>query len=104
KRVTINNKLIPVSQLPSFIIKGLFYRLGIDLDLNDEMRNTSPFDYWYQTNTKLKNYIDAFFSSRIDLIDIPEVKKDMTYQFTRGDMTDKLQVLYLLGTIEKLNK
>lgn len=102
KTIRIRNKIVPLKQLPAFLMSGFFYNLGINLAQGKRLQNTNPFDYWYKTNPELKKYLDTYFTENITLITEAELKSDVSKLYNKGMMIDKLQALTLLSGIKGL--
>lgn len=60
----------------------------------------NPFDYWYNTNNELKNYMDEYYYKNIDLIETDELKNDIKEMYEKGNTSEKTQVLTLLSIVQ----
>lgn len=62
----------------------------------------NPMDYWYSTNSVLKEYLDNYFKENISNKLIPEKLKDqMTYMYNNDRVLAKAQVLTVLSIIKQ---
>jgi asparagine synthase (glutamine-hydrolysing) len=60
----------------------------------------TPIDQWYFTNDVLRNYLDSYYKSNIDLINNDDLKKDCSYLYANGNTSERAQVLTLLGAVK----
>lgn len=51
----------------------------------------NPVDYWYDTNPKIKEFMDSFWEENKELIPYEDLKEDMTHLFKDCVVYDKLQ-------------
>ncbi|MDR3609504.1 MAG: asparagine synthase-related protein [Ignavibacteriaceae bacterium] len=95
-KIKISGKKIPISQLLPKILKktGIF---NIGLHTQKQMH---PYDYWYSRNTKVKNYINNYFSENINYIQDEELKNDCNLLFFKGTMSEKSLVLSFLASVK----
>jgi asparagine synthase (glutamine-hydrolysing) len=95
-KIKISGKKIPISQLLPKILKktGIF---NIGLHTQKQMH---PYDYWYSRNTKVKNYINNYFSENINYIKDEELKNDCNFLFFEGTMSEKSLVLSFLSAVK----
>lgn len=99
RRIRIFGRVIPVKLLP----KKLFL-FALRLIYNKPLiskKNMNPFEYWVKDNKDLSNWIDNSFKSKINCIDyLPELKKDLSELFSKGNVIEKLSVISFLCTHE----
>ena len=94
KRPTLLNFYVENNKIYSFLKRGLKFTKRKLINQNNTM---NPFDYWYNTNIDLKNFVNYNFNNNIYLLDdYPGLKKDSIELFTNGKFTEKAQVLTLL--------
>lgn len=60
----------------------------------------NPVDYWYNTNPKIKEFMDSFWEENKELIPYEDLKEDMTHLFKDCVVYDKLQCLSVLSAIK----
>ncbi|PEJ17460.1 asparagine synthase [Bacillus toyonensis] len=63
----------------------------------------NPFDYWYRTNSELKEFIDSYYKQNIKLLDTlneKELKVMCENLYNNGITVEKLQVLTVLATVK----
>ena len=70
------------------------------LGLNSHIKGMNPFDNWYESNLRLKKFINEYFNDHIELVDDEKLRKDLKYVFKRSRCSEKLQVLTLLAAIK----
>lgn len=64
----------------------------------------NPFEYWFNSNSNLRNFINNYFETHIDLlIDNSSLKKDVEFLFNKGNFIEKTQVLTLLAAMKMHN-
>jgi asparagine synthase (glutamine-hydrolysing) len=98
--LVINKKIVPISTLHKFIVKGVKLRLGIvDKTAYNSPNHMNPFDLWYNTNKALPKFFDTYYDENIDRIEDDELKNDCKLLF-KGTVTEKMQVLSLLAAVK----
>ena len=67
-------------------------------------KNTmSPEQVWYDKNEDTRKALDTFYSNNIDLLsDYKEIKTDLIKLYSKGNITEKSQVLTLLSAYKLL--
>ena len=100
--VTIRGKIVPINQLPKFIIEGFYHNIGRPINNTFSKNNMNPYDYWYRTNEGLRNDLRKYYEHHIDLIKDKELKDDCISLFSGGSFAEKAQVLTLLSAIKQL--
>lgn len=63
-------------------------------------KSMNPIDYWYDTNPKIKEFMDTFWEENKELIPYEDLKEDMTHLFKDCVVYDKLQCLSVLSAIK----
>lgn len=64
-------------------------------------QDMNPVDYWYETNEKLKSFMDAYWYNYKNIVEDKQLQQDMAYLYEQCDAVyDKLQVLSLLSAIK----
>lgn len=101
-RIIFRKKLIAVNQFPRFLINEVKKRIfPPKKSVSDFSMN--PFEYWNQTNPKIKEFIHYTFNKNIYLIKNKDLKKDCIDLFENGRLTEQGQILTLLETIKEFN-
>ncbi len=59
----------------------------------------NPFEYWFKTNNKLREYIYNTYKENIGLIMNKELRDDVEYLFNNGNFIEKSMVLTLLKSV-----
>lgn len=93
KEIKIFGRSIPVSQFLPRVLRKLKLIKG--------EKGMNPFDVWYKENEKLRNFLDSYYSDNINrLEEYTELKEDCIYLYENGNVSEKCQVLTLLGTLK----
>jgi len=94
--VSIRGRRIPLNQLPQIMAS----QLGFSSYGSNTKNNMNPLEYWYNTNSELKKFMDGYFNEHIELLNgYPQLRKDCETLFTEGKGNERVQVLSLLGFI-----
>lgn len=65
--------------------------------------NMNPEQIWYDNNNEIKRYLDEYFSKNIHKFESEkELMEDMITLYAKGNITEKTQVLTLLGAYKLL--
>lgn len=68
-------------------------------------QNMNPVDYWYNTNPRLKKFMDSYWFDNKDLIEDDDLLMDMTQLYEKGHSTyDKLHTLSLLAAVKLIRQ
>lgn len=92
--IYIMGRQIPLKQIPHKILSRFGYRkYGIN-----SKNHMNPLEYWYQTNSQLKNYMDCYYRENIHMLDTwPQLKAHCERLYLKTKGSEKIQVLSLLG-------
>jgi len=99
KMIIINNKNIAIKQLPLFIIEGVLHRLKLN-KIFIKKSHMNPFEYWFNKNNSLTDYLNDYYNKNINFITDKELKDDCIMLFQHGSEQEKFQVLTLLSFIK----
>ena len=110
KYTQVLGKKIPIPGNPEFPrwLKGsLLRRLGLrkkgqkpkTIVLASKF-NMNPVDYWYQTNPRLKEFMDHYWEENQHMIPEGQIKNDMTHLYKDCVLYDKLQCLSVLSAMK----
>ncbi|WP_445958142.1 hypothetical protein [Yeosuana sp.] len=94
--IYIKNKEITFYKL---ITKALL-KIGIKKSGYNSKNNMNPLEYWLCTNKELKQYLDNYFTSHINLIEDFQLKEDCITHYTTGNGIEKMQVISLLSALK----
>lgn len=65
---------------------------------NKAMNNMNPRQYWYETNDKLRNFIDNYYENNIDKLQFNEEALEIVRKlYYKGNVNDKLIALTVLA-------
>ncbi|WP_417871875.1 asparagine synthase-related protein [Winogradskyella sp.] len=95
-KIEIRGKEITVNKL----LKRTLIKLNILKSGHRSKYTMNPMDYWVETNSDLKNFLQNYFQENIDKIENPELKNDCTQLFMDGRTVEKIQVLSLLSAVK----
>jgi asparagine synthase (glutamine-hydrolysing) len=100
-RVNINGAGVPISQIPNKILSKLGYnKYGLD-----KTNHMNPLEYWYKTNSDLKEFMDDYYKEDISLLEsYPELQNYCAELYFKTHGTEKNQVLTLLGAMKMIIK
>ena len=62
-----------------------------------------PYDFWYNHNPKVKDYLNNYYYDNLQYVQDKEVRKDCSYLFNEGNVMEKCLVLSLLSAIKLLS-
>ncbi len=110
KRDGIGLSPIDLLRYPPFILKlykisRIIIQRAINIVIPKYKRhvNMNPFEYWWNTNSSLKNEFNSIFNEKIKVLNnYPELLEDCNYLFNEGSLINKSQVITLLKAIEIL--
>lgn len=91
---TLSDVKIKLYHYSEKIIRKFFIR---------KQRSMNPFNDWYKNNPSLREYVSQYLNSNMCLLgSYPELYKDCNYLIEKGSLTEKTQVMTLLGAIKLL--
>lgn len=86
--------------LPSSVGRGIIKfskKIGL-VSLVSDKRGMNPFDLWYENNSDMRQFINDYYESFIDLFsDYPVIKEQLKMVMNGERVMDKLQVLTVLA-------
>lgn len=95
--IKFKNKTRPIEDIMS-IIKNKFWKAEFGLDTKKHM---NPFDYWYTTNTDLREFQNSYFNDNIEKVrSISQRLYSDLLELYNGTALEKTQVLSLLSAIK----
>lgn len=81
-------------------IKKYKWMAGIVLSGRWDQKSMNPFNDWYKTNPRLREFVDGYWNRHSHRLDsYPELKKDAAELFNVGPLMAKTQVMTLLEAI-----
>ena len=66
--------------------------------------NMSPIDYWYNTNSYLRDFMNEYWRKNEHLLPSEQLGEDMCHLFKDCVLYDKFQALSVLGAIKQIKK
>ncbi|MCF6147993.1 MAG: asparagine synthase [Candidatus Kuenenia sp.] len=101
KYIWESTKLRPsTNRILPFILKVL-HRSYIKVTGRTDLLSMYPFQYWYDTNSNLRSFVENYFKENIALLDDHgDLKKDCESLFNSGTMIEKTQVMTLLEAVK----
>lgn len=104
-KITENESKIYIKNIFRHYMRKYLNRFLYSLSITKtpyDSKNMNPFDYWYYTNINMKTFMDSYFKSNINLLNInTELRNDATYLYNYGNTVEKTQVLTLLAFVKK---
>jgi len=110
KYTQVMGKRIPIPGNPEFPgwLKGsILRRLGLRKKgqkpktiVLANKNNMNPVDYWYQTNPRLKEFMDHYWEDNQNWIPEGQIKDDMTHLYNDCVLFDKFQCLSVLSAMK----
>ena len=91
--------------LIGFVLRRIGLRkktIGFKTIVNKTKEHMNPVDYWYDTNPKIKQFMEDFWSENNECIPDNQLKQDMTHLFENCVVYDKLQCLSVLSAIKMI--
>ncbi len=99
--IRIGNHYIKSNDLPKKIWNYILKKIGMVKSGTSSKNHMNPFDYWYQTNQDIKDYMDSYFHININrLSEFSELQKDCEYMYNNHKVVEKAQVLTLLAAMK----
>lgn len=95
--LNINGNKAPINQLHNKIAT----KLGIEKYGFNTKNNMNPLEYWYNSNSDLKEFMDGYYNKNIHLLNnFTPLKYECEKIYWRGKLSERQQVLSLLGIIK----
>ena len=64
----------------------------------------NPFNYWYDNDKNVQNFINGYFNEEIVKYDFDkDLYNDLMYLFENGNASEKTQILTAIATIKYYN-
>jgi asparagine synthase (glutamine-hydrolysing) len=99
--IRIGNRYVKSNDLPKRIWNYLLRITGVVRSDTTSKNHMNPFDYWYQTNRDIKDFMDSYFHTNIKrLSEFPELQKDCINMYNNYTIIEKTQVLTLLAVMK----
>ncbi len=104
KVYTLLGKTFTLNTLLIKTYKYLMKKVGISKNAFATKHHMNPFDYWYNENNDLKEYMDSYYRDAIFKIEDISLKNDMIRMYEDGSTGEKTQVLTLLSVYKNYFK
>ena len=92
---------IYLKQAPEFATKIIKRKFLPNKGRLYSKKGMNPFDYWYNKNSGIKEYLDSYFSANISLLEKhPVLMNDCVKMYSDGFVVEKTQVLTLLSCLK----
>ena len=99
--IRIGNRYVISTDFPKKLWKYILRKSGILRSGTASMNHMNPFDYWYQSNKEVKNFMDSYFKTNINrLREFPELQNDCMDMYDNYRVIEKNQVLTLLAVMK----
>ena len=61
----------------------------------------NPYQFWYETNPRLRNFIETYFVENIELVNnYPQLQIETRKLFSQGNAFEKLMAISMLATVK----
>lgn len=99
--IRVGNRYVKSNEFIQRTWNYLLRKIGIIRSGTTSKNDMNPFDYWYQTNQDVKDFMDSYFRTNINkLSEFPELHKDCTNMYINHKVIEKVQVLTLLAVMK----
>ena len=99
-RIKIKGKKITIKNLVSKILR----KSRIMNNAYMTKKHMNPYDYWYNNNLIVKEFINNYYSNNIQYLKDDELIKDCKYLFNEGTTMEKCLVLSLLSALKLFSR
>lgn len=97
-KITENEAILFIKKMIKKGPKKMLKMLGLNIKASCQSMN--PFDYWYEMNYAIKEYMDNYYKANLNNKRIDDVLvTDMKFMYESGTASEKTQVLTVLATI-----
>ncbi|GIN90667.1 hypothetical protein J22TS1_17180 [Siminovitchia terrae] len=101
KKINIMDRDILLKHVPSKIYNLTLKKFGFKKNSINTKNHMNPLDYWYNTNEDLRSFMDDYFHTNINRLKFNEdLLNDCKFLYTKGNNTEKNQVLTLLAFLK----
>ena len=85
------------------VSRKLLFKAGLVPTRVNPKSSMNPYEYWYDTDPKMRVFFDTYYNNHIDLLsDKPELQHDVETLFHSDVMLEKLMALTVLGMASRL--
>ena len=99
--IRVGNRYVKSNEFIQRTWNYLLRKIGIIRSGTTSKNDMNPFDYWYQTNQDVKNFMDSYFQTNIiRLSEFSELQKDCINMYNNHKVIEKVQVLTLLAVMK----
>lgn len=78
--------------------RKMLFKAGLVPSRVNPKSSMNPYEYWYDTDPKMREFFDTYYNKHIDLLsDKPELRHDVETLFQSNVMLEKLMALTVLG-------
>lgn len=92
--VSLRGHKLPLKKIPRILLnKFVSEKIGANKSMN-------PLGYWYDHNSDLRSFLDAYFEKHIHLIDSVDLKNKIEKLYLKGTAIEKNQVVSLLSSVK----
>lgn len=107
-KITLSNKLDYIMSIYKLGLRNIIFiflkKIGIEIKTIQKANrnNMNPYDYWYETNEKVRNLIQELYDeASSSLSERSEIKRDIKRLFDEGECREKIQALSVLYGIRE---
>lgn len=81
--------------------RKLMFRLGLTDSRVRSDSSMNPYEYWYDTDLKMREFFDRYYRDHIDLLNNHAlIKQEVDQLYNKGNVWDRLMALTVLGAVE----
>lgn len=100
KRLLLSRSKEVIKKGPGYLVRRLLGLCGVQS--KGSPKNMNPFQYWYMTDDKARNFIHNYYHENIQNVAAgTKLHEDMNSMFNKGRVTDKLLVLTVLAAYKQ---
>ena len=82
-------------------IQARFKRIREYLFRTNSCNHMNPYQFWYETNPRLRNFIETYFVENIELVNnYPQLQIETRKLFSQGNAFEKLMAISMLATVK----
>ena len=101
-KISLFGRAIPISEVPKRIVWHILKRLHIhDYYTETAGKTMTPEDDWFTENATLRRWSEEYLETNMNLLNGFPAVKQMALQLSKGNATERMQVLSLLACLRQ---
>ncbi len=102
QKISLFGRAIPISEVPKRIVWYILKRLHIhDYYTETAGKTMTPEDDWFTENATLRKWSEEYLETNMNLLNGFPAVKQMALQLSKGNATERMQVLSLLACLRQ---